>query len=94
VWGWEGEDGEALWDGGFQPCGEFGSGGGVGVDDFLEAALRAGAVGAVEDAADVCGDLRAQFEAGDVGLSVLLEMELAALPGEGGKDGAARCGEA
>ena len=44
--------------------------------------------------ADVCGDLRAQFEAGDVGLSVLLEMELAALPGEGGKDGAARCGEA
>ena len=61
VWGWEGEDGEALWDGGFHPCGEFWGGGGVGVDDFLEAAFGAEAVGAVEDAADVCGDLCAQF---------------------------------
>lgn len=29
------------------------------------------------------------FEAGDIGLGVLLEMELAALPGDGGKDGLA-----
>ena len=36
----------------------------------------------------------AQFEARDVGLGVLLEMELAALPEDGGEDGAAGGGEA
>ena len=61
VCGREGEDGEALWDGGFHPCGEFWGGGGVGDDYFLEAAFGAGTLGAVEDAADVCGDLCAQF---------------------------------
>ena len=89
VGGGEGEDGEALRKGGFQPGGEFGGGGGVGGDDFLETALGAGAVRAGEDAADVGGDLGAQVQARDVGLGVLLEVELAALPGQGGKDGAA-----
>ena len=59
VGGWEGEDAQAFRDGGFEPGGEFGGGGGVGGDEFLEAALGAGAVGAVEDAADVGGDLGA-----------------------------------
>ena len=36
----------------------------------------------------------AQLEAWDVGLGVLLEVELAALPGDGGEDGAAGGGEA
>ena len=94
VGGWEGEDAQAFRDGGFEPGGEFGGGGGVGGDEFLEAALGAGAVGAVEDAADVGGDLSAQFQARDVGLGVLLEMELAALPEHGGKDGAAGGGKA
>ena len=51
--GGEGEDGEALWKGRFQPGGEFGGGGGVGGDEFLEAALGAGAIRAGEDAANV-----------------------------------------
>jgi len=88
VGGWEGEDGEALWKGGFQPGGEFWGAGGVGGDDFLETALSAWAVRTGEDAAEVGGDLGAQFQAGDVGLGVLLEVELAALPWQGGKDGA------
>ena len=36
----------------------------------------------------------AEIEAGDVGLGVLLEVELAALPGDGGEDSAAGGGEA
>ena len=92
--GGEGEDGEALWKGRFQPGGEFGGGGGVSGDEFLEAALSTGAIRGVEDAADVCGELGAHFQARDIGLSVLLEMELAALPGDGREDGAARGGEA
>ena len=52
------------------------------------------AVGGKEDAADVGGDFCAQVEARDVGLGVLLEMELAVLPGDGWEDGAACGGEA
>jgi hypothetical protein len=42
-----------------------------------------GAVFGVEDAADVGGDFRLEVASGDVGLGVLLEVELAALPGAG-----------
>ena len=92
--GGKGEDAEALVEIGFEPGGEFWGGGGAGGDEFLEAALGAGTVCAVEDAADVGGDLGAHFQARDAGLGVLLEMELAALPGDGWEDGAARGGEA
>ena len=53
-----------------------------------------GAVRGEEDAADVGGDFCAQLETRDVGLGVLLEVELAALPGDGGEDGAVGGGEA
>ena len=56
--------------------------------------MGVGAIRGEEDAADVGGDLGAQLEAGDVGLGVLREMELAALPGDGGEDGAPGGGEA
>ena len=69
----------------FHPSGALGRAGGVESDDFLESPFGGGAVGAVEDAADGAGDFRAQIQAGDVSLGVLLEVELAALPGDGGK---------
>ena len=42
-----------------------------------------GAVFGVKDAADVGGDFRLEVASGDVGLGVLLEVELAALSGAG-----------
>ena len=46
-----------------------------------------GATGALEDAADGACDIGALLEPGDVSLSVLLEMELAALPRDSAEDG-------
>ena len=94
VGGREGEDGEAFRDGGFKPEGEFWGGGGVGDEEYRQSALGTWAVRAVEDAADVGGNLGNHLQAGDVGLGALLEVELAALPWHGGKDGAACGGEA
>ena len=91
--GWEAEGGEALWEVVLHPTGELGGGGGIELDDFLQAALGGGAVGAVEDAADGPGDLGALVEPGDVSLSVLLEMELAALPADAREDGVANGAE-
>ena len=76
------------------PGGKLWSEGGVGGDDLPEPGLGVGAIRGEEDAADVGGDFDAQIEAGDAGLGVLLEMELAALPGDGGEDGATGGGEA
>jgi len=91
------QDREALRESRFEPGGEFGGAGGVGGvggDEFVEAALGAGAIGAGKDAAQFGGDWGAHLEARHVGLGVLLEMELAALPGHGREDGAAGGGEA
>lgn len=92
--GFEGENGEPFWEIMLHPIGEFWGGFGVGGDDLSEAEFGAWAVLSEEDAADVGGDFFTHVEARDVGLCVLLKVELAALPGDGGKDGAASGGEA
>ena len=76
------------------PGREFGSGFGVVGDDLLEPLFCGEATGAFEYAADGAGDLGALIQARDVSLGVLLEVELAALPGDGSKDGLARSGHA
>lgn len=81
----QGEDRAALGQVCFHPGGEFGRARGEVGDDFLAAPFSGGAVGAVADAADGAGDCGAQIQAGDVGRDVLLVVELAALPGAGGK---------
>jgi len=81
----EGEDGEAQGDVLLDPRGELRVGAGVAGDDLFESALCGGEIRAEEDAAHGFGDSGPLVEAGDVGLGVLLEMELAALPRDGGK---------
>lgn len=89
VGGRESEDGEALRDIFFHPCSELWSGFGIGGDEVFETILSGLKVRAIEDGADVGSDFGAHVKAGNVGLGVLLEMELAALPGDGRIDGAA-----
>lgn len=85
----EGEDGEGLRDVFLHPGGEFGSGLGVGGNEVIEAGLGGGEIRAVKDGADICGHTGAHVQTWDISLGVLLEMELAALPGDGGEDGGA-----
>lgn len=87
MWLWQGVDDEALREIVLHPGGESGSTLGVEEDALFEAGLSAGEIRAGEDGADVCSDTRAHVEARNVSLGVLLEMELAALPGYGGEDG-------
>ncbi len=70
---------------------EFGRALRVAGDDFLEPQFRRRSAGAVEDAADGPGDFGTLVQAWHMRLGVLLEVELAALPGHGTKDGLA-CG--
>jgi len=63
-------------------------------DDLLEPLFGGESTGTLEDAADGAGDLGALLQARDVSLGVLLEVELAPLPGDGAKDGLARGGHA
>ena len=79
--------GEALRNIFLDPRGELWGGGGVQGDDFLEAALSGGKIGAEEDAAYGFSDSSALVQSRHVGLCVLLEVELAPLPGDGGKNG-------
>ncbi|TSE24816.1 hypothetical protein Tther_02606 [Tepidimonas thermarum] len=60
-----------------------------GFEGGLEEPLGLGSVGRVEDGAQLGGDGLFGFLAGDELSGILLQMELAALPGHGGKDGAA-----
>lgn len=60
----------------------------MGFDEFGELGFRMGAVFGVEDAADLIGDSLLEVLGGDVGLGVLLEVELAALPRAGVEGGA------
>ena len=76
----EGESGEALREVFLHPGGELWGGGGVGGDDFFEAGLSGEEIGAIEHGANGVGDGGALVQAWDIGLGVLLEMELAALP--------------
>lgn len=84
---WQRENGEALGQVFFQPRSKLGSGVSILGEDFREALFCGGAAGALEDAADGACDIGALLEPGDVSLSVLLEMELAALPRDGTEDG-------
>jgi hypothetical protein len=61
-------------------------------EDFPEALLCGGEGGAKEDAADGASDIGALVNPWDVSLGVLLEVELAALPGDGPEDRFARSG--
>src|SRR5512137_2872385 len=79
---------------GFHPGREFGSALGIVGDDFLEAAFGRRTIGAVEHTADGLGDGGPLVQAGDIGLGILLEVELAALPRYGRKDGGARRAQA
>jgi hypothetical protein len=82
----EGERGKALGEVFLHPGGEFGGGGGVGGDDFFEAGLGGEPIRAIEHGADGVGDWGALVQAGHMRLGVLLEMELAALPGDARED--------
>lgn len=86
----QGQDGQALWQVFLHPGGKFRDAFGVVRDDFLEAGFGRGAAGAVKHAADGVGDFLPLLEPGHIRLGVLLEMELAALPRDGAKDGFAR----
>ena len=82
---WQGKDGEAFWDVGFEPVGEVWGGLFVFGGDGFEAALSFGQIGSMEDGAEVVGDFFTHMDFGDEGHGVLLEMELATLPGDTGK---------
>jgi len=88
------EDGEALREVVLHPRGEFGGGRGVSGDEVFESGLSGREIWAVEDGSDVGSDLGAQIKTRDVSLRILLKVELAALPGNGRKDGGAGGGEA
>ena len=92
--GREGVNGEALREVLLHPAGEFGGGFGIKGDALLEPCLGGGQIRRVEDGADAFGHFLTHVEARDVGRGVLLEMELAALPWDGGKDGLAGGGHA
>src|ERR1035437_7137555 len=83
---WQGKDGEALGQIGFYPGGEFGRANGVEGHDFFEASFSGRTIRAVEHAADSFGDGGPLVQAGDIGLGILLEGELAALPPHGRED--------
>ena len=85
----QGVDGEALRDIGVHPGGEFGCDLDVFGDDLFEAGLGAGQIGAGEDGADICCDVSAHLQAGYISLGVLWEVELVALPRQGGGEGVA-----
>jgi hypothetical protein len=88
------EHAEALGEVVLHPAGKFGGAFGVVGDDLLEPSFGCVARGAFKDAADAAGHLGALVQAWDVSLGVLLEVELAALPGDGAKDGLAGGGQA
>ena len=88
------EHGEALREIVFHPAGELGGAFGVLSDDLLEPLFGRGTGGGFKDTADGAGHFGALIQARDVSLGVLLEVELAALPGDGAKDGLAGGGHA
>jgi len=83
----EGEDREAFGDVCLHPGGKFRGRLGVGLHEGFEAGLGGDEIRAVVDGTDIGRHAGAHVETGDVSLGVLLEMELAALPRDGGEDG-------
>jgi hypothetical protein len=94
VGGREGEDSKALRDILLHPGGELWGRFGVEIHESFEAGLGGGEILRVEDGADVGGHAVAHVETWDISLSVLLEMELAALPRDRGENGSTGSGEA
>ncbi len=87
VGGGQQEHGEALRQVFLQPGGELGCALGKMRDDSFEPLLGRRTGGAFKNAADGTGHFGPLIQTRDVSLSVLLEVELAALPGDGTKDG-------
>ena len=83
----QGEYSEAFWYIFFHPGGEFRGGFDVNGNDFFESGLGGYAVMAIKDTADIAGDFGTLIESWDIGLGVLLEMELTALPWDAWEDG-------
>ena len=73
----------------FGPLGEFGRFFSPDFDRLLQQTLGLGLVGGVEDGPDTLSDGFTLVNPGDIGLGIQLQMELAALPGDAGKDGSA-----
>lgn len=86
----EGQDRQALREVFLHPSRELGRGGGMGGDHFLESCLRTEAIRTVKHRANGLGDWDTLVQTGNISLGVLLEMELAALPGHRRKDRLAR----
>lgn len=86
----EAENGESFRDVLLGPGGEFGRALFVGFNKLGELGFGLGAVFGVEDAADLVGDFLFEILGGDVGLGVLLEVELATLP-RAGVEGGSQC---
>ena len=72
------KNGEAFGNGASHPASDIGNGLGVIFDDLVETNFRLRAVAGAEDVSDVGGDLLAHGDFWNVGLGVLLEMELEA----------------
>ena len=76
------------------PGRKFGRGFGVEGDEFLEPLFCGEATRALEDTANGAGDFGTLIQTREVSLGVLLEVELATLPGDGAKDGLTSSGHA
>ena len=79
----KGEDGEAFGEILLGPGGELGLAFAVGFHEVFEAIIGMGSIIGVENNFDVRGDFAFEVLLGDVFLGVLLEVELASLPGSG-----------
>lgn len=90
----QGKDGEAIGDVSFHPVGELRVGFGIDSDKFCGLGTSRIGVVRVENAPDVGGDFRAYGGTGDIGVDVLLEVELAALPRHTREDRGAYGGQA
>jgi len=92
--GRQSEHGEAVGDVFLPPPGQIWRAFGGVIDDVLEPLFSRVARRAVKDTADGAGDFGALIQARDVGLGVLLEMELAARPRDVANDSFAGGGHA
>ena len=83
---WKGEDRQAFRDIGCHPLCQTGGGLQVLLNRPGQVGVGSGAIGSVEDRADVLGDIRRHVLVRDIGLSISLQVKLAALPGDAPED--------
>ena len=81
----QGKDGQAFRHVGFESAGEVGDRLLIFFHDRFEPALGFGQIGRIENGAQGGGDFRPQMDFGHEGHGVLLQVKLAALPGDTGK---------